>query len=235
MRLFRARRTLIGRALDAEGEGEAVQLRLTVGKQVAPPAAVPVPDRLVDIDGHRVLALDPPMPYARGCRVKPGNDVWGRGVGGGQLPAGQAFNIYRSAARSGRMGPGSGPGHEAVRMARPSPNHRPRAPGLPQASSPGPQGPAPMRQSPARRTPCPHQSRVMPGRDPGIACRMAGLAGTAAGLSPPRPASSAGWSTRWCTGTPAACPDRRSGRRPAPSRRPRGSPTGSASACPDTS
>src|SRR4029077_6572109 len=41
-------------------------------------------------------------------------------------------------------------------------------------------------------------------------------------------ASSAGWSTTWCIGTPAACPDRRSGAPSAPSARLHGNPTGSA-------
>ena len=41
-----------------------------------------------------------------------------------------------------------------------------------------------------------------------------------------RRASSAGWSTTSCTGTRAACPDRRSGAPSATSARPRGSPTG---------
>jgi len=43
----------------------------------------------------------------------------------------------------------------------------------------------------------------------------------------PRRASSAGWSTRSCIGTRAACPDRRSGKPSAPSGRPRGSRIGS--------
>src|SRR5690349_15607317 len=57
MRRRSLRRPLIRGAMEADAAREAVQLVLVVGKQVAPLAAMPIPDRVVDVNGHARLSL----------------------------------------------------------------------------------------------------------------------------------------------------------------------------------
>ena len=90
---------------------------------------------------------------------------------------------------------------------------------LPPATAPGPaQSDAPAPQPPARR-----RRRRAAGADAVIRSQRAQAPRDAPAQ---RRASSAGSTTTWCTETPAAFPDRRSGRPSAPSARLRGSRTG---------